>query len=89
MSYKGWYSYNNNKSDFEFAIQSSSNDKITGKGQDEGGQFSIEVKIQKSLFCTMRKIYHGAHSVNLIYILNLAGSSLKYYKSKKERVTTI
>ena len=89
MSYKGWYSYNNNKSDFEFAIQSSSSDKITGKGQDEGGQFSIELKIQKSLFCTMRKIYHGAHSVNLLYRLILTDYLLKHCLDKKKDITIL
>lgn len=67
MSYKGWYSYNGDKSDFEFKILSRSSTQFTGKGEDEGGAFSVELKAQTSLFCTMKKIYHGSHTVTYLF----------------------
>ena len=63
MKYKGWYSYNDEKHDFIFDVKDYSPSHVTGEGVDGGGPFSIDIKVQTSLFCTMKKIYHGSHTV--------------------------
>lgn len=64
MNYSGYYTYNNKKETFGFDVKKYDQNLIHGEGKDEGGPFSVEIKIKKSLFCTMKKIYHGAHTVN-------------------------
>ena len=67
MKYTGWYTYNEEKKDFGFDVKSYSETAISGEGKDEGGAFSIEMKINPSLFCTMKKIYHGSHTVHISF----------------------
>lgn len=63
MHYSGWYSYNEEKQTFGFNVKKQTENYIFGEGKDDGGAFSLEVKINPSCFLTMRKIYHGAHTV--------------------------
>ena len=67
MKYTGWYSYNEEKNTFGFDVKKSEPNFIFGEGKDDGGNFSIEIKIKSSCFLTMKKIYHGAHTVNIFY----------------------
>lgn len=69
MKYTGWYSYNEKKEVFGFDVKKYEPTYIFGEGKDEGGAFSVEIKIKSSLFLTMKKIYHGAHTVTFIFPL--------------------
>ena len=66
MNYSGWYSYNEAKNTFGFNVKKYEKDFIFGEGKDDGGAFSIEIKVKPSCFLTMKKIYHGAHTVSLL-----------------------
>ena len=64
MRYTGWYTYNEEKNTFSFDVKKYEPNYIFGEGKDDGGAFSVEIKIKPSLFLTMKKIYHGAHTVH-------------------------
>jgi hypothetical protein len=74
MRYTGYYSYNENKETFGFDVKKYEQNYIFGEGKDEGGAFSVEIKIKTSNFLTMKKIYHGAHTVTKLHPLFLLDS---------------
>lgn len=63
MRYTGSYSYNEKNEPFGFEVKKYEQNYIFGEGKDDGGAFSVEIKIKTSNFLTMKKIYHGAHTV--------------------------
>ena len=79
MRYVGWYTYNEKKENTEFEVKKYETNFISGEGKDVGGAFSMEIKIKKSCFVTMKKVYHGSNSVKIIFILILGKLLWKMY----------
>jgi len=65
MLYRGYYTYNEEKTPTEFTTKKVSDTLIYGEGKDNGGDYTIEGKISPSNFICLTKKYIGAHTVDL------------------------